>query len=151
VHRFRAVIKRVGILYCVDLPAEVSRALGARGYVRVRAKVAGRELRTTAVPSGRGRHRIFLDDKVRRGAKTGDEVAIALSRDDAPEDLTVPDDLAAALDVERVAEAFAGLSLGKRREILRWIEAAAKDETRRKRVLRAVEVALASSEENERS
>lgn len=148
---FSARIGKVGINFCVDVPPAVSRALGdgASGRVPVVGAVNGAvEIRTTLMPRGGGKHRLFLDGHARAaaGVGEGDRVDVALMLDEQPRDLEVPEDLQRALRDARALRSFEGFARGKRDEIIRWIEAAARSTTRDKRIARAVEEALAVQE-----
>jgi hypothetical protein len=116
-----------------------------RGHVPVEGTV-GRVVpfRSTLVPRGGGRHRLFLNGEVREaaGVGEGDRVRVELRIDRAPRAPEVPPDLARALDEARAGAAFEGLTPFKRREILVWIEAARREDTRNKRIAKAVEHAL---------
>ena len=75
------------------------------------------------------------------GIEDGDEVEVAIERDDAPREVEVPEALAAALAADPAAKAtFDGLSFTHRREYASWISEAKKDETRDRRVVRAIEM-----------
>jgi uncharacterized protein YdeI (YjbR/CyaY-like superfamily) len=60
-------------------------------------------------------------------------------RDDEERTVEVPDDLRVALDVDLLGF-FDSLSFTHRREYVEWIEEAKRDETRRRRVEKAVEL-----------
>lgn len=136
-----ARLGKLGILYCVVLPAEVSRTIGVRGRVPVVARVARRApFRSTLVPAGGGTHRMFLNGETRRaaGAKVGDDVAVEVMVDFAPREVPIPDDLARSLREEGVLADWNSMPAGKRQHILDWIEEAVHDVTREKRVAKAV-------------
>jgi hypothetical protein len=147
-YAFGARLVRFTPLYCVMVPAAVSRSVG-RGRVPVEACVAGGgPFRATLQPAGEGRHRLFLNAAVRAaaGLEVGDRVALEVRVDRAPREVPIPPDLSEALRAEGVLADWASMPPGKREHILRWIEAAAHETTREKRVLRAVEEALARQE-----
>lgn len=98
-YQFVATIYKVGINRCVDVPEEISRALGGKGYIPVIANVQGLIARTTLVPAGNGTHRLFLDGKIRKklGIDARSLVGITLRRDKKPNEIAVPSDVAAAL------------------------------------------------------
>lgn len=137
------------MLHVVVIPAEVSKALG-KGSVPVLVKVNDlAEVRTTLFHHTKGRHAIVLKSEVRKLAKVGegDRVEIVLTKDDAPPVVDpVPEDLADALRDEQVLEVFDRISRGRRNQLLRWLEEAAMEETREKRIVHLVEVALAARE-----
>lgn len=132
---FQARIVKQGILRCVDVPAWVSQAFGT-GRVAVRGRVHGVDFQSTLAPRGEGLHRLFIHSRVYRrlGVDCGDLVEIELARDANPEP-TLPEDLARALEADREArEAFDGLSAARRREIVGYLEAAKRPDTRARRV-----------------
>jgi hypothetical protein len=146
---FTARIERSGSLYCVAVPASVSAAIGVRRGIPVAARVArGALFRATLVPSGGGRHRLFVNAEIRRaaGAKLNDRVHVDVRVDWGPREVALPDDLAQALRDEGVLAAWESMPPGKREHILRWVDAAVHEPTREKRIARAVEEALVRRE-----
>lgn len=150
-HTFSSRLERLagrGPFY-VAIPAKVSHAIGRRGIVPVVAMVNGvAEVRASLVPCGGGRHQLRLNAATRKLANAieGGRVAIVLGVDESPVADPAPDDLARALRDEGVFDAFGRLPVGKQNHIIRWIEEAAKEATREKRVAMAVEVALRAHE-----
>jgi uncharacterized protein YdeI (YjbR/CyaY-like superfamily) len=70
----------------------------------------------------------------------GDEIDVDIEHDAEPRVVAVPDDLALALARDaKATEFFDGLSFTYRKEWVRWIEDAKKDETRATRVAKTVE------------
>jgi hypothetical protein len=75
------------------------------------------------------------------GIVQGDEVEIEIDRDDAPREVEVPEALATALAGDTEARAvFDRLAFTHRKEYATWIAEARKDETRERRVRRALEM-----------
>jgi len=147
--RFTARLHRLGINLCLEVPAAVSKALGKRGYVYVVARAnRGAPFPATFVPRGGGRHRLFLNGEVRtrEGIAQGDNVDITFRVEEEPRVWAIPEDLSRALREEGVLAAFESFPRGRRNEIVRWLEGAATDATRAKRIARAVEVALGAEE-----
>lgn len=144
-HRFVGTLYKLGINRCVDVPEEVSRALGGQGYIPVIANAQGLVVRTTLVPAGNGTHRLFLDGKIRKklGIDARSLVGITLQRDKKPNAITVPSDVAAALRKTPGAQkAFKAITPGLRREFLRWVLNAKHAETRAKRIARAIPILI---------
>jgi hypothetical protein len=131
----------------VVVPAALSAALG-RGRVHIVGKVNGAPLQTSLTPMAGGRHKLFLNRRVREAAKvaTGDRVRIVLERDVAPREEPIPDDLAFALRDADALGPFQRIARSTRNELIRWIEDAKTEPTREKRILRAVERGLAARE-----
>jgi hypothetical protein len=75
------------------------------------------------------------------GIDVGSELQIELSRDDAPREVPVPAELAAALASEPAAQAaFDRLSFTHRREYAQWVDEAKRAETRDRRSAKAVQM-----------
>lgn len=77
------------------------------------------------------------------GVKAGDKVEVSLERDDAPREVEVPKDLAAALKKAGARAAFDKLAFTHRKEHVRAIEEAKAAETRARRIEKAVAMVLA--------
>ena len=132
-HRFVAVIYKIGILRCVSVPQEIAAAFPQGGAVPVIATVAGITKRTTLIPAGRGSYRLFIDTAMRKAARAdgGEPVGIALRLDRASREISVPEDFKRALaGVPYARQAFAAATPALRREALRYIEHAKTPETR---------------------
>jgi hypothetical protein len=146
---FRAKVERLSIMYVVDVPRAISRAIGVRGYVPIAGVLQGRTpFRASLMPRGGGRHSILLNGEIRSAARIalGDRVAVEIHVDREPRGGPTPEDVADALRDEGVLETFESLAAGKRFHILRWVDQAVREETRAKRVVRVVEVALGEHE-----
>lgn len=72
------------------------------------------------------------------GVAAGDTIDVLIELDQAERATEVPDDLAAALAAAGATEAFAALAPSHRKEYVRWITEAKREETRAKRVAEAV-------------
>jgi hypothetical protein len=139
--RFKATLEQHGSGTVVVVPFDLKEAFGS-GRPPVRATVNGYTFRTTLVTMG-GRALLGVNRDVREaaGVESGQEVSVELARDDEPRIVEVPRDLAAALEGAPAArETFDGLSYTHRKEYLRWIEDAKRDETRSRRIAKAVEM-----------
>ena len=86
------------------------------------------------------------EHRTKAGLTAGQEVDVDLTLDTAPRQVTVPEDLAAALRGETRAGAFFdGLSFSHRKAYVTWIEEAKKPETRAGRVVKALEMLRAGT------
>src|SRR3954469_15206498 len=123
----------------ISVPASVVDALGAGKRVPVSVTINGYTYRTTIAPMG-GVYLIPLAAENRTGAgvRAGEVVDVDIERDTAPREVTVPSDLAAALDEAGVRAAFDALSFTRRKEYAVAVEGAKKPETRRARIEKAV-------------
>jgi hypothetical protein len=140
-HTFTAEILpgRGGGAYA-EIPFDVEQAFGER-QPQVKATIEGESFVTRLVRMGKPCHIVGVpkDIRVRTGRNYGDRVTITVVPDSTPRVITVPPDLARALKTEKAARAFFDqLSYTHRKEYVRWIEDARKDETRTARVARTV-------------
>jgi hypothetical protein len=143
-YTFETKLVRVEREYFVVIPARVSKAIGVRGRVPaiVRVGRAG-DYRGTLMPRGGGRHVVSVNAETRRaaGIEPGDRFRVVVQPDFAPRDVPIPPDLAFALREDGVASDWESVPPGKREHIVKWIEQAVHENTRSKRVVRAVEEA----------
>ncbi len=125
----------------IEVPAEVVQALGAgRQRVPVTVTIGSYSYRTTIAPVG-GSSWIPLAAEHREaaGLAANDSVEVDLERDDVPRSVEVPADLAVALAAAPGAQAaFDALSSSDQRRHVLSVEGAKTDETRTRRVSRAV-------------
>jgi hypothetical protein len=90
-----------------------------------------------------GKAYLGLNKEVRAAAhiEVGDRVEVVLHRDDSPREVEVPQELLVALERDSAAKAaFEKLAFTHRREYARWIAEAKREETRERRVAKAVEM-----------
>jgi Bacteriocin-protection, YdeI or OmpD-Associated/Domain of unknown function (DUF1905) len=144
--RFTAVIHEGPRNPYVEVPAEVSEAfapLARAGRITVEGLLGDTSLRATLVPVAGGGHRLYINGGMRAaaGVGVGDTVTLDLNAH-APEELSVPDDLAAGLEAAGARAAFDALPPSHRRELQRWIDDARTPATRAKRIAGAAEHVL---------
>jgi uncharacterized protein YdeI (YjbR/CyaY-like superfamily) len=92
-----------------------------------------------------GEFLVGLNREVRQaaGVEAGDGVRVVLKLDTDVRDVEVPDDLAAALAQHNARARFDALAFTHRKEYVRWVTEAKRDDTRRRRIDQAVEMILA--------
>lgn len=108
----------------------------------VRATVNGYTWRGS-VARMKGEFLLGLNREVREAAavEAGDEVAVEIALDTEERTVEVPPALAAALTADPAAKAaYDGLAYTHRKEFARWIDEAKKEETRERRVAKAIEM-----------
>jgi hypothetical protein len=114
---------------------------GAKRFPVV-ARVNGYEWRTTVTRMS-GEFLLGLNREVREGAgvEAGDSVDVEVELDTAPREVEVPEALASALAEDAAASnRWESLSYTHRKEYARWVTEAKRDETRDRRVTRAIEM-----------
>ncbi|MGH2700900.1 MAG: YdeI/OmpD-associated family protein [Actinomycetota bacterium] len=141
IQRFTTELMSEGPGTFVELPFDVVEAFGAK-RVPVRCSINGAAFRSTVAVYG-GRYYLPINKKLQSeaGVTAGDEVEMVVDRDDAPRKIEMPDDLRSALDEDDEARlAFEALSFTHRREYVEWITEAKRDETRQRRIRKAVQM-----------
>ena len=138
--RFRAEVELHGKTATgIEVPASVVEGLAAGKRVPVSVTINGYTYRTTIAPYTEA-YFIPLSAENRSGAgvRAGEVVDVDIEPDTAPREVTVPGDLAEALDAAGARAAFDALSFTRRKEYVVAVEGAKKPETRRARIERAV-------------
>jgi hypothetical protein len=114
---------------------------GAKRFPVV-ATVNGYTWRTSVARMG-GEFLVGLNKEVRTGAgvQAGDTVTLELALDTQPRTVEVPPALAQALDADPAAKAaYEGLAFTHRKEYARWIAEAKREDTRARRVAKALDM-----------
>lgn len=122
------------------VPRDVVEGFGKGKKPPVRVTINGYTYRNTVAVMG-GKYMIGVAAEHRAKAKVagGDNITVMLELDDAPRDVAVPADLARALTPHAAARKFFdALSFTYRKEIVRSLEDAKTDETRLRRLEKAV-------------
>ena len=123
------------------MPEEVVAGLGSHKRPPVRVTIGSYTYRSTVARMG-GRFLLPVSAEVRKGAgvAAGDEVDVDVVLDDAPREVTVPDDLAAALDaVDGARPRFDAQNYTQRKEDVRGVEEAKAAATRERRIAKVVD------------
>lgn len=124
-----------------EIPEDIVIGLGSGKRPPVKVTVNGSySYRSSIAPMG-GTYLISLSAENRAGAGVagGDEVELELELDTEPRTITVPDDLAAALEAEpEVKRFFESLSYSNKRRHVEAIEQAKTAETRQRRIGKSV-------------
>jgi hypothetical protein len=140
--RFQATVELGGKTATgIRVPEEVVTALGSHRRPPVRVTVGAHTYRTTVAPMG-GAYFVPLSAENRNlaGVAAGDQVDVDIELDTAPREVTVPAELAAALEREPGArQAFDALSTSRRREHARQVETAKAEATRQRRIAKVLD------------
>lgn len=134
--RFTVTLERVGKTATMfRIPFDLEEAFG-RKRLPVLVTIRDYTWRTTPGVYDRVGH-IVVNRKAKDATRVdaGDRVRVAMEVDTKPRTVTVPRDLAEALDVDEAATAaFDKLSFTHKREYVEWIEEAKRPETRARRI-----------------
>jgi hypothetical protein len=123
----------------VEVPAEVVDGLGSGKSPKVRVTINGYTYRSSVAPMG-GRFLLGVSAEVRdnAGVAAGDQVDVDVTLDAEPRTVTVPADLADALDRTDARRTFDALSYSVQRGHVLAVEGAKTAETRQRRVDKVV-------------
>ncbi len=139
-YKFKAKIEGTGAGACVLFPYDVEKEFGTRGQVPVKVTFDSVPYTGTMVKYGRPEHMLpmlkAIRDKLGKGP--GDTVEVTVERDEAVRTVQIPPKFKAALKKEGLLAFFEKLSFTHRKEYVRWITEAKKEETRVARFEKAI-------------
>lgn len=126
----------------VLFPYDVEKEFGVRGRLPVTATFDGVAYTGSLMKYGHPQHTLGITKAIREqiGKDPGDTVTVELCRENEIRTVEVPALLANAMKREKLLPFFESLSYTHRKEYCRWISEAKKEETRLKRVQKAVEM-----------
>ena len=150
-HTFQAIIVDAGGGGSfVRIPFDVEQAFGKK-RVPVSARIDGVPYRGTLVRMGEPNHIMIILKEIRLtiGKSFGDTVEVTLQEDSEPRLVEIPRDLQQALEQEPLAkDAFDKLSFSHQKEHVRAILEARREETRRNRINKTIEMLLQTSKDS---
>ncbi|MFI6455228.1 YdeI/OmpD-associated family protein [Streptosporangium amethystogenes] len=139
--RFRVTLELAGKTATgFQVPGEVVADLGAGKRPPVRVTINGHTYRSTVASMG-GRYMVGIsaENRTHAGVSAGDDVMVNLELDTEPREVTVPADLAEALDRDAEAKRFFDtLSYTKKQWFVLSVEGAKKPETRQRRLTETI-------------
>jgi hypothetical protein len=141
--RFHSVVQLGGKTATgIPVPEEVVTSLGSSKRPPVRVTINGHTYRSTlASRGGQFMLPISAENRASAGVAAGDEVEVDVELDTEPREVTVPPDLAEALEREVDAKRyFEGLSYSQKQRHVLPIEQAKTAETRQRRIDKALSI-----------
>jgi hypothetical protein len=126
------------VLFPYDTEAEFA----TRGKVPVKATLQGVSYRGSLIKYGHAQHMLPVLKAIRQqtGKTPGDTIEVALWKDEELRTLEVPSHFERLMKKEGLLPFFEQLSYTHRKEYCRWIGEAKKEETRAKRLEKAVDM-----------
>ena len=119
-------------------PYEVVKLYGVKGQVKVKAVFDGKvEYRGSLVKMGFPCHMLGITKEIRQklGKSPGDSITVEIVKDTETREVIVPGDLSLLLDQHPEGKKFfESLSYTDRKEYIRWIDTAQREETRARRI-----------------
>ena len=126
----------------IQVPDDVVEALGAGKRPAVSVTINGYTYRSTVAVMG-GVYMVGVSAEHRAGAGVGggDKVDVDIELDNAPREVSIPADLAAALDAEPAARrTFDSLSYSNKSWHVLHVEGAKTEQTRQRRITKSIDM-----------
>lgn len=142
-YRFKGSIKPAGMGGTFVLfPYDMEKEFGTKGKVPVKATFDGIPYTGSLTKYGYPQHTLHVPKAIRdqAGKGPGDTLDVVLWKDEAERTLEVPPALAQLMKKKGLLPFFDSLSYTHRKEYCCWISEAKKEETRAKRLAKAVEM-----------
>ncbi|MGA2252703.1 YdeI/OmpD-associated family protein [Terracidiphilus sp.] len=142
-YRFKAKIGGESGDNCsVYFPYDAEKEFGTRARVPVKATFDGAPYSGSLAKYSSVQHRIPVIEAIRAqiGKNIGDTIDVTITRDESERTVETPEDLAKLLKKEKLEAIFEKLSYSHRKEYVRWITEAKKEETRQRRLAKAMEM-----------
>ena len=134
--------KDAGVVGAIIPPFDVAETFGTRGRVPIRGTINGFPFRSSLMPMD-GRHMMPVRKSLRDGAgvNPGDVVSVVMERDEAERTVEIPALLKKELAKNKTAQGnWEKLSFTSQKEIALSITEAKKEETRARRLAKAVDL-----------
>ncbi|HEX3472748.1 MAG TPA: YdeI/OmpD-associated family protein [Silvibacterium sp.] len=127
-----------GVLF----PYDTEKEFATKGKVPIKATFNGVPYAGSLIKYGFPQHTLHLPKAIREqlGKVPGDTIDVVLWKDDEERTLEVPPELQKLLKQEGLLPFFETLSYTHRKEYCRWITEAKKEETRSRRLEKAVDM-----------
>jgi hypothetical protein len=142
-YRFKAEIQTGdgGGAY-VFFPFDVEKEFGTKERVAVKATFDGVPYTGSLMKCGRPQHMLGILKAIQKqiGKDPGDTIEVVVWKDEAERTVAVPAPFEALMKQEGLLSTFEQLSYTHRKEYCRWITEAKKEETRLKRLEKAVDM-----------
>ncbi len=142
-YKFKAQLQagRGGGAY-VFFPYDVEKEFGTKGKVPVQATFDGVPYKGSLFKYSYSQHVLGILKSIREqiGKQPGDTVDLAIWKDEELRTVEIPADFRNRLKKESLLPIFEKLSYAHRKEYCRWITEAKKEETRLRRLEKAVEM-----------
>ncbi|MGQ9620617.1 MAG: YdeI/OmpD-associated family protein [Bacteroidales bacterium] len=126
----------------IEFPYDIKRAFGRKNRVKVKALIDGYLYRGSLVKMGVPYHWMGITQKVRKaiGKNPGDVVHVVIEEDFEERTVEIPSDFHELMIESGVYDYFNRLSFTYRKEYVRWITDVKREETRQRRLYKAVEM-----------
>jgi len=125
-YKFKAVIYKTGINFCVDVPARITAEMTAvKGYIRIRGTVNNIGFTKSLVPVKGGPYRLFINTITLKDIRerVGQVAVLVIEQDTSDPELEhpMPPMLLHQLQQNGLLAVFAALPPSRRKEVLRYL------------------------------
>lgn len=125
-YRFKAAIYKIGINFCVDVPAGITSQLTAvKGYIRIKGAVNKIPFTKSLVPVKNAPYRLFINTitikDIRKMVGQIAEFVIEQDTSDPEQEYPMPAALLQQLQQNGLLANFEALSPSRRKEVLRYL------------------------------
>jgi hypothetical protein len=127
---------------CIYFPYDVEKEFGTKGRIPVKATFDGVPYSGSMVKYGAPQHMLGILKGIREqiGKGPGDMVEVTIEKDESARTVELPAEFEKLLKKEKVWLAFDKLAYTHKKEYIRWITEAKRDETRANRLAKSVEM-----------
>ena len=124
----------------VFFPFDVQREFGTKGKIPIDITFDGVPDKSSLMRWGFPQHLAGMPKAIREqiNKQPGDHVEVVVWKDEAPRVIEIPDDFKKRLEKEKLLEFFEALSNTHRKEYIRWLTEAKKEETKKARFEKAI-------------
>ena len=126
----------------VLFPYDVEEEFGAKGRVPVQANFDGIPYAGSLMRCGPQQHMLGILKSIQEqtGKQIGDTIKVQIWKDEQERTVEIPPPFAALLKKEKLLPNFEKLSYTHRKEYVRWITEAKKEETRKARIQKSIDM-----------
>jgi hypothetical protein len=132
----------VGIYF----PLDVEKEFGRKGMIKIHAFFDGEPYRGSLAPMGGGKHMLLVKKEIRQkiNKEVGDRIKVVIIEDLEERVVEIPEEFQKLLNENPEAKKnYDSMSYTHRKEYARWIAEAKKEDTRRRRLEKAIEMIFA--------
>ena len=126
----------------VVFPYNTLEEFNLKGRVPVQARLDGLPYTGALMTCGLPHHILAVPKPIRDQLNKGpgDHINVELWKDNAPRTVELPEDFLKLLRREKLLAGFEALTMTRRKEYRNWLASAKKEETRQRRILKAIEI-----------
>jgi bifunctional DNA-binding transcriptional regulator/antitoxin component of YhaV-PrlF toxin-antitoxin module len=124
----------------IFFPFDVQKEFGTKGRIPIDVTFDGVPDKSSLIRYGYPQHLAGVPKAIREkiDKQPGDHVEVVVWKDETPRPVEIPEEFAKRLEKEKLLAFFEALSNTHRKEYVRWITEAKKEETRKARFEKAV-------------